>query len=191
MIYRGCDLPEDLAYDVDHDVWARLEADGSLTLGMTDPAQTRCGKLAGYGRAMERLERHGVPLVPHIVLGLHYGRMRGEWRALELVAARRVKLLVLVVLMPLHGTAMAAVAPPPVEEVGRFFADARRALPDTPIALGCARPPGPVKAQIDRLAVDAGFAGVAYPAEGTVAYAEARGLRPELHDACCGVGVAP
>jgi glycine cleavage system H protein len=45
MIYRGCDLPEDVAYDVERDVWARLESDGAVTLGMTDPAQTRCGKI--------------------------------------------------------------------------------------------------------------------------------------------------
>jgi uncharacterized radical SAM superfamily protein len=141
----------------------------------------------GYGRAMERLERHGVPLVPHIVLGLHHGRMLGEWRALEMVAERSVKLLVLVILMPLYGTPMAGAAPPSVEEIGKFFADARRALPGTPIALGCARPLGPVKPQIDRLAVDAGFSGIAYPAEGIVAYARSRGLTPEFHDACCGV----
>ncbi|MBI4635585.1 MAG: radical SAM protein [Candidatus Rokubacteria bacterium] len=140
-----------------------------------------------YGRAMERLERYGVPLVPHIILGLHYGTFRGEWRALEMVGARHPKLLVLVVLMPLYGTAMARTAPPPVEQIGRFFEDARRALPGTPITLGCARPLGPVKREIDRLAVDAGLSGIAYPAEGIVAYARSRGLRPEFHDACCGV----
>jgi glycine cleavage system H protein len=30
---------------VEHDVWARIEASGEVTLGMTDAAQTRCGKL--------------------------------------------------------------------------------------------------------------------------------------------------
>jgi glycine cleavage system H protein len=44
-VYRGCDLPEALWYDVERDVWARLEPDGTATLGMTDPAQTRCGKI--------------------------------------------------------------------------------------------------------------------------------------------------
>lgn len=44
-VYRGCDLPEELCYDVERDVWARPEADGTVTLGMTDPAQTRCGKV--------------------------------------------------------------------------------------------------------------------------------------------------
>jgi uncharacterized radical SAM superfamily protein len=145
--------------------------------------------VAEYGRAMERLERHGVPLVPHIVLGLHYGRMLGEWRALEMIAERRVKLLVLVVLMPLYGTAMARTSPPSAAQIGAFFRDARGACPDTPIMLGCARPIGPLKAEIDRLAVDLGFAGIAYPAEGVVAYARARGLVPEFHDACCGVSL--
>ena len=30
---------------MDRDVWARIERDGTVTLGMTDPAQTRCGKI--------------------------------------------------------------------------------------------------------------------------------------------------
>lgn len=143
--------------------------------------------VAEYERAMARLERHGVPLVPHIVLGLHHGRFLGEWRALEMVARHRPRLLVLVVLTPLAGTPMAGVTPPPLDAIGAFFHDARRALPDVPVVLGCARPLGPVKREIDRLAVDAGLAGIAFPAEGTVAYAEARGRRAAFHDACCGV----
>src|SRR3972149_8817936 len=99
---------------------------------------------------MSRLERYPVPLVPHIVLGLHYGKLLGEWTALEMVARHSPKLLVLVVLMPLYGTAMAGVTPPPVDEIGDFFDRARKALPDTPIMLGCARPLGPVKTEIDR-----------------------------------------
>ena len=44
-VYFGCDIPEDLYFDVERDVWVRFEDNGLLTLGMTDPAQTRCGKL--------------------------------------------------------------------------------------------------------------------------------------------------
>lgn len=43
--YRGCDIPPDLLYDVMHDVWVRPMTDGSITLGMTDAAQTRAGKV--------------------------------------------------------------------------------------------------------------------------------------------------
>jgi uncharacterized radical SAM superfamily protein len=140
-----------------------------------------------YAATLERLDRHGVPMVPHIVLGLHYGRMLGEWRALELIARHRPKLLVLVVLMPLYGTAMAGASPPPTPELASFFATARQAFPEVPVMLGCARPLGPQKAAIDRAAVEAGLDGIAYPAEGIVAYARERGRSPRFHDACCGV----
>lgn len=45
MIYYGCDIPEDLFFDFERDLWVRFEADGAATLGMTDTAQTRGGKL--------------------------------------------------------------------------------------------------------------------------------------------------
>jgi glycine cleavage system H protein len=44
-VYRGCDIPPDLLYDVMRDVWIRPMPDGSITLGMTDAAQTRSGKV--------------------------------------------------------------------------------------------------------------------------------------------------
>lgn len=42
--HYGCVIPADLLYDVEMDVWIRLD-DDVATVGMTDPAQTRCGKL--------------------------------------------------------------------------------------------------------------------------------------------------
>uniref|UniRef100_A0A7C1JSG1 Glycine cleavage system protein H n=1 Tax=Thermomicrobium roseum TaxID=500 RepID=A0A7C1JSG1_THERO len=44
LVYRGCIIPLDLLYDVERDVWVRLEGE-QARLGMTDPAQTRAGKL--------------------------------------------------------------------------------------------------------------------------------------------------
>ena len=57
----------------------------------------------------------------------------------------------------------------------------------TPVMLGCARPLGKTKIDIDRAAVDAGLNGIAYPAEGIIAYARERGYTPKCVDACCGV----
>ena len=45
MIYYACDIPEDLYYDIERDVWIRF-VDDIAVLGMTDVAQTRCGKIA-------------------------------------------------------------------------------------------------------------------------------------------------
>lgn len=44
-IYYGCDIPEELWFDFERDLWVRFESDGTATLGMTDTAQTRGGKL--------------------------------------------------------------------------------------------------------------------------------------------------
>ncbi len=140
-----------------------------------------------YEDALAWLEKHRVPAIPHIILGLHFGRMLGEQRALDMILRHPPKLLALVVLMPLRNTPMAQVAPPPLDEIGAFFQKARLALPSTPVMLGCARPMGPLKTEIDRLAVDAGLNGIAYPANGIVEYARQAGLRPQFINACCGV----
>jgi hypothetical protein len=140
-----------------------------------------------YEAALEHLARYNVPAVPHIILGLHFGRMLGEWRALEMIAHHPPKILVLVILMPLNGTPMAITKPPALEEIGGFFEAARKALPTTPVMLGCARPLGQIKFDIDRLAIDAGLNGIAYPAEGIVEYARQKNLQPNFINACCGV----
>lgn len=140
-----------------------------------------------YETVLERLERYTVPAIPHIILGHHFGKMSGEWTALDMIQRHPPKVLVLVILMPLVGTGMADVAPPAVEEIGAFFETARLALPKTHVILGCARPLGPIKREIDRLAVDAGLNGIAYPAEGTVTYSRNVGFQPRFVNACCGV----
>lgn len=140
---------------------------------------------ADFERSLERLSAAELRILPHIVLGLHYGRLLGEWEALEMVRRHPVSTLILVVLTPLVGTPMEGLPPPPVEEVTEFFAHAREALPEIPVNLGCARPMGGMKAALDRAAVDHGLNGIAYPAEGILDYARASGLTPELYEYCC------
>jgi uncharacterized radical SAM superfamily protein len=140
-----------------------------------------------YEQALAILDRYEVPSIPHIILGLHYGQLRGEHKALEIIARHHHRAVVLVILMPLSGTLMVHVTPPPVEEMSRFFVHTRLTLPQSPVMLGCARPVGPSKLPTDRAAVDAGFNGIAYPAEGIITYAQQRGLQPKLINACCGV----
>lgn len=42
--YRGCELPEDLWYDLDY-IWVRPEAGGMYRVGITDPSQTMAGRV--------------------------------------------------------------------------------------------------------------------------------------------------
>ncbi len=42
---QGCELPEDLYYDVEKDTWAKPLGNNIIMLGMTDVAQTQAGKI--------------------------------------------------------------------------------------------------------------------------------------------------
>ena len=42
--YRGCELPEDLWYDLDY-IWVRPESGGLYRMGITDPSQTMGGRI--------------------------------------------------------------------------------------------------------------------------------------------------
>ena len=44
-VIKNCNLPRDLYYDVEHDMWARKESNGDVSLGLTDVGQTAVGKL--------------------------------------------------------------------------------------------------------------------------------------------------
>ena len=142
---------------------------------------------AVYEAVLERLERHGIPAIPHIILGHYFGKMKGEWAALEMIKKYPLKALVLVILLPLTGTGMEGVLPPSLNDIGVFFETVRLALPKTSILLGCARPLGSMKIEIDQMAINAGLNGIAFPSEGIVAYASKKGLKPSFINACCGV----
>ncbi len=142
-------------------------------------------KATDFDRSLELLSKQEMRIIPHIVLGLHYGQFLGEWNALEMIRQYPVSTLILVVLTPLVGTRMAHLEPPPLEDVVAFFDHARRAMPEIPVNLGCGRPMGPMKIALDRAAVDHGLNGIAYPAEGIVEYARASGLEPAFYEYCC------
>ncbi|MDA8198373.1 MAG: glycine cleavage system protein H [Thermaerobacter sp.] len=44
----ACELPDHLWYHIENDVWVQPVAPGLLRLGMTDPAQTRAGKILHF-----------------------------------------------------------------------------------------------------------------------------------------------
>ena len=125
-----------------------------------------------------------MQVVPHIVIGLHYGRILGEERALEIVARHAIHSLVLVVVMPFYARP-GTFATPDASDVGRIFLEARRKLPRREVLLGCARPPGMHRRVTDAYAVAAGLDGIAFPADGAVAAAHALGRPAVQEHACC------
>ena len=127
-----------------------------------------------------------MKISPHIVVGLHYGRILGEPNALDIVSRHAVEALVLVVVMPFYAKP-GLFAVPDTADVGRIFGEARRRLPDRQVLLGCARPPGLHKRAVDAYAVMAGLDGIAFPADGAVGVARAVGRPFHQEHACCSI----
>ena len=182
---------------VDRDIARRME-DAGIDAAMMDVigAQDTIAQVyhlkrsvADFERSLECLTATSMKVVPHIVIGLHYGRLLGEWEALEIVARHLPAALVLVVVMPFYAPAQRPFVTPDARQVGRFFMDARRRLPNTPLLLGCARPAGRVKAEIDSYAVMAGLNGIAHPADGVVELAVRLGRDVRVTPACCSIAV--
>jgi hypothetical protein len=135
--------------------------------------------------SMEALEKAGIPIVPHIVVGIDYGKIKGEYKAIEMIRRHNPYLVVIVVLMPLLGTLMENVSPPPPREVAKVMAWARISLPNVPLSLGCARARG--KSEIDVLAIECGINRIALGGEEAIRKAKEYGLEIEFQKTCCSI----
>ncbi len=127
-----------------------------------------------------------MEVTPHIVIGLHYGRILGEANALDIVSRYPVTALVLVVIMPFYAKPGTFVTPH-TSDVGRIFGEARARLPEQQVLLGCARPPGMHKRVTDAYAIMAGLDGIAFPADGAVSVAHTIGRPFEQAHSCCSI----
>lgn len=157
-------------------------------IGDDDTARKICHLESGAAPLWETLDHLlvvGLEVAPHVVLGLNHGRIQGEYLALERLRPYHLKRLVTVVLTPFSGTPLAGVKPPAPEEAARFLIAAREALPLARHHLGCARPRGPYRRQLDRLAVLAGVNALALPSDEAWTQAEALGLETKLIKTCC------
>lgn len=140
---------------------------------------------ADYADTLALLRDLRIPVAPHVVIGLHFGQLRGELTALETISRVGAEVVVLVVLRPLPHTPMADTPVVEPEVVGRLAAVARLLNPTVPLTLGCARPAGLVKIEMERRAVLAGVNAVAYPDPATVRLADELGLNTLFVESCC------
>lgn len=182
---------------VDMDIVRRME-DSSIDVAMMDVigSQDTISQVYHLRRTVDDFEKSleylvstQLKVVPHIVIGLHYGELLGEWNALEIIQRHLPQAVVLVVVMPFYAPENRPFVTPDSKQVGKFFMDARSALPDIPLLLGCARPPGRVKAEIDSYAVMAGLNGLAHPTDGMVELAVRLHRDVRVTPACCSIAI--
>ena len=147
-----------------------------------------CGlkaSVSDFERSLQLLIERSIPTAPHVIMGLHFGRLKGEEKALTIIRPYPIKALVMVGLRPMSRTAMAKVTPPEPEAMGGLLLLARRMFPQVPVVLGCERPLGRYRRILDSLALEAGLDGIAFPTEEAVRWAENRGLTIRYQEECC------
>ena len=150
--------------------------------------------LKGLNQVLDSLgsiKQSKLELIPHIVAGLYYGKMRGEYKALEIIRSLKPAALVIVVLTPLKGTPMADVSPPNPFEIGRLIAKARLLMPAVTISLGCERPRNRQGWLLERLAIHAGVNRMAIWSEHAVKEAKDLGLSIRFQATCCSLDYRP
>lgn len=144
-------------------------------------------QVADFQQSLNYLCSSGMRVVPHIVMGLHYGEFLGEQAALAMVSESDCDALVLVAAMPQYAKVTKPFRSPDVHHIGEFMLHARRQNPELPIILGCARPAGVARSHIDSYAVLAGLDGIAHPAEGIIELSRQLGRVSRIESGCCSV----
>jgi hypothetical protein len=155
-------------------------------IGDEETLKTVCHLPFGVDRieaSMTALQRAGIPMVPHIVCGIHYGEIRGEKNAVAMISRFKVQQVAIVSLMTMPGTRMEKMLPPTPEAVADIIAEVRFAMPQVPVSLGCARQRG--NRRLEEMAIEAGVNHLALPSEEALERAEAYGLHISYQQTCC------
>ena len=166
-----------------------------------------------YLETFKNLQDAGMRhIVPHICVGLHYGELRGEFKALEMLKeVCNPSTLVMLVLRPTPGTEMENLKAPDPEIVAAVVKKTRELFPGTEISLGCIRPrsgkvgtrnsevgsnshiPLPtshfIRDEIELAALKAGATRMEIPSRRTIEEARKMGYAIKRVDACCALPV--
>lgn len=105
-----------------------------------------------YLRVLDILTEAGVRVAPHITIGLDFGKIHWEYKAIDMLVKYPIDVLVLDVLIPTKGTEMENVPKPSVEESLEVVKYAREMF-DGELSIGCMRPLGRWRLEFDRGAI--------------------------------------
>ncbi|MHA1683111.1 MAG: radical SAM protein [Promethearchaeota archaeon] len=125
-------------------------------------------------------------IIPHVCIGLHWGRVMGEYNVLEYISGLHPRLIVFIVIIPPKANDAFAMVPP--EDVGRVISTARIIYPETELSLGCMRPGGLIRFQYDKQAFMSGINRIALPTSPLKKLLELEGFLLKLEENCCAIG---
>lgn len=106
-----------------------------------------------------------VEVAPHICIGLKGGKIKGEYDIINYLKKDPPKKITFIVLIPTKNTEYENVEPPSLKEVADIICEARINLPTTEINLGCMRPRGSYRSELDKMAILCGVNKIVLPSK--------------------------
>jgi len=128
-------------------------------------------KVEDYLRVLDLLTENGIRVAPHITIGLDFGKVHWEFKAIDILVNYPIDVLVLDVLIPTPGTEMANVPKVPVDEAIRVVKYAREKFSGE-LSIGCMRPFGEWRVKFDREAILAGVDRITNPPRKIIEWAK-------------------
>ncbi len=138
-----------------------------------------------YTDSLRAIEEAGIMIFPHVCVGLHFGELKGEFRALELIQTITPSTVIITGLMPVARTPMAHIKPDPAD-FEKVIQKAIEMFQGTPVVLGCAHSSGKDRGEIEKIALKCGVSGIAAPTVQTINFAKENGYEINYYGACCG-----
>jgi hypothetical protein len=146
--------------------------------------------LLDYENAIKLLTKYNLNIVPHICIGLHYGELHKEIESIKFIkeAGLNPSLIVLIALIPPKNSQILFKRPKP-QDIAKIIATIRFNFPHTEISLGCMRPRGDIKVDIEKYAIKAGITRLEIPSKITLKWLKQ--VNPEIslkfYSACCAI----
>ncbi len=146
--------------------------------------------LDDYRNSIELLKKYKLNIVPHICVGLYYGKLNKELDSLKFIKESGIKpsLIVVIALIPPKVIESNFKEPKP-SEIAKFIAAVRFLFPKAEISLGCMRPKGGKKIEIEKYALNAGITRIEIPSKKTLKWL--RKMNPEIEikffSSCCAI----
>ena len=146
--------------------------------------------ISDYESAVRLLKKYGLNIVPHICIGLYYGKLHKELESIKFIKEMGIdpSLIVLIALIPPKNSKILFKRPRP-EEIAKVIATIRFVFPQTEISLGCMRPRGDIKIDVEKYAIRAGITRLEIPSKSTIKWLKQ--VNPEVNlkffSACCAI----
>jgi uncharacterized radical SAM superfamily protein len=142
-------------------------------------------KIDKIEQSLKALNNAMIPIVPHIVVGLYYGKIIGEYNAIEMIKKYNPEVVNIVGIMRIKNTPMENIILPSAEDIVKIIATAKIEMPDIPISLGCARDRS--DSRIDVLAIECGVNRIALPSDEAIEKAKEYRLEINWEKTCCSI----